>query len=94
MANVDANGLATFDAADDTLLERATAVGNAIDKLANGNAGASTAGETVIFVHGGNTYVYISDAVAGFAAGDELIELTGIDSLTTITVANNNITIG
>jgi hypothetical protein len=93
-AGVDANGLATFNAADDTFAEKLAAVAAAIDEDGNGAANNTTAGETVIFVHNGDTYVYISDGTTGFGAGDDIIKLTGITSLTTITVTNNNITIG
>jgi hypothetical protein len=94
-AVVDANGLATFDAADDTLAEKLTAVAQAIDETTAGVDDNSTAvGETVIFVHSGDTYVYISDANSGYGTGDDVIKLTGHTSLTTITIAGDNATIG
>jgi hypothetical protein len=87
MADVDAaTSKATFDAADATLLERLTAVGNAIDKLADGNAGTTSAGETVFFEHSGNTYVYVSDAVTGYGVGDDIIKLSGTTGLASLTI--------
>lgn len=82
-ANVSAGGLATFDAADDTLAEKVTATAAAIELQT-----ATTDGETAFFEHGGDTYVFISDGVAGVSAGDGLIKLTGVTGLTTLTVGD------
>ena len=87
-AAIDANGLATFHADDDTLAEKVAAVAADIQ-----NATANTAGKVAIFQHGGNTYVFITDAAGANTTGDDLIELTGT-SLTTITIAGNNFTGG
>ena len=87
-AAIDANGLATFHADDDTLAEKVAAVAADIQ-----NATANTAGKVAIFQHGGNTYVFITDAAGANTTGDDLIELTGT-SLTTITLAGNNFTGG
>ena len=66
-----AGAAAAFHADDDTLAERITAAENAI-----------TAGDgvSVLFGHGSNSYVFISDADDGVTASDALIELTGFDS--------------
>ena len=96
IASVTAGGKATFDALDDTLAEKLVAVAAAINNAADGTAGATVAGETVFFVHDGDTYVYISDGTAGYGTGDDLIKLTGHTGLATITAAggDNTITIG
>ena len=78
-----------------TLAEKLTAVAQALDETTAGVDDNSTAaGETVIFVHNGDTYVYISDANSGYGVGDDLIKLTGHTSLTTITIGGDNATIG
>lgn len=82
-ANVSAGGLATFDAADDTLAEKVTAVAAAIELQT-----ATTDGEAAFFEHAGDTYVFISDGVAGVGAGDGLIKLTGVTGLTTLTIGD------
>jgi hypothetical protein len=47
------------------------------DAVEDAAAFTVAAGETVIFEFGGNTYVYVADANAGFDAGDGLVELVG-----------------
>ena len=63
--------MAVFHADDDTLAEKITAVENAL------TAGM---GQSIHFMDGGNTYIFISDADNTVDAGDALIELTGFDS--------------
>lgn len=77
-ANVQtsAGGMVTFAGGDNTLALKTAAVQADIELDASG--------AIAMFVDGGNTYVYY----AGLAAGnvdDQLIQLTGIASLTTIT---------
>lgn len=69
-------GLVTFHASDNTLALKTAAV--------QADAELDTAGAVAMFVDGGNTYVYY----AGMAAGnldDQLVQLTGMSALTTIT---------
>ena len=70
-----ANGVkATFNAADTTFAQHLAAVENAL----TGNT--ATAWETAIWVEAAtDTYVFISDGVAGIGANDLLIKLAGID---------------
>ena len=71
-------GIATFNAADDTLAERITAVEAGL------TAGTEATNNIGIFEHGGNTYVFIHDGTAGLANTDGLIELTGVTGITAI----------
>jgi hypothetical protein len=49
---------------------------------ANITAGTTAAGESAVFVFQGQAYLYVSDAVNGYAAaGDLVIQLTGITTL-------------
>jgi Ca2+-binding RTX toxin-like protein len=90
-AAISANGIATFNAADDTLAERITATQAAIV------LGGNTAGETAAFMSGADAYVFISDGVDGVGADDVLIKLTGVDLTTTsfdlLTISAGNLTI-
>jgi hypothetical protein len=77
-AAIDAvTGLATFDAADNTLALRIIAVEAGIN--AGGASGGGVAGETAIFKSGSDSYVFISDGVDGVGANDVLIKLAGVD---------------
>jgi Ca2+-binding RTX toxin-like protein len=71
-----AGGLVIFHAADNSLALKISAV--EADTLLD------TAGTIAIFVDGGNTYVYYAGTAAG-NADDQLVQLTGITSLVTIT---------
>jgi hypothetical protein len=71
-----AGGLITFAAADNTLALKIAAV--------QADAELDVANSIAMFVDSGNTYVYYAGAAAG-NADDQLIELLGITSLTTIT---------
>ena len=64
--------LAVFHADDDTLVEKITAVENAI--------AVPGLGKAIHFMDSGNTYIFISDADNTVDANDQLIELTGFDS--------------
>ena len=88
-ASINAEGFASFDAADDTLAERITAVEAAINA-----GGAATDGQAAIFTFGSDTYVFISEGTNGVGAGDALIKLVGVTSLSDSTVnAGNNLVI-
>lgn len=84
-AAINAEGIASFAAADDTLAERITAVEAAINA-----GGVAAAGQSAVFEFGADTYVFISEGTNGVGAGDALIKLVGVTGLsdTTITGAN------
>jgi hypothetical protein len=86
-AAINAEGVASFAATDDTLAEQVTAVEAAI--AATGNADGATA----FWENGGNTYVFISEGTNGVGAGDALIELTGVTGLSDSTIATANLTL-
>jgi hypothetical protein len=87
IASIDGTtGVATFNAADDTLAEKITAVANAIN--ASGNATA--AGEMARFFHGGDGYIFISDGVAGVSENDVLIKLAAVNVETFTMTINGN----
>lgn len=88
VAAINAEGICTFDAADDTLAERIVAAEAGINA-----GGAAAAGQFCVFEQGGNSYVFISDGVDGVAAGDMLIQLTGVTGLTGTTITSGNTTI-
>jgi hypothetical protein len=85
-AAISATGLATFDAADDTLAERIVAVEAAMTAV------TAVAGETAVWAQGSDSYVFISDGTAGVDANDVLIKLTGVAVTTGLTVAAGDIT--
>ncbi|ATC32717.1 hypothetical protein CA606_10380 [Caulobacter vibrioides] len=74
-ANISATGLATFHVNDNTLALKLTAI--AADLAAGGEA----AREAAVFVDQGQAYLFLSDGVAGFSAGDAVIQLVGITTL-------------
>jgi Ca2+-binding RTX toxin-like protein len=76
-ALISASGIATFNADDDTLAERITAVQAAIA------LGTNVAGESAAFMSGSDAYMFISDGVAGVGANDVLIKLTGVNLAST-----------
>ena len=86
-ASIDAEGICTFHPNDDDLGERLIA---AEAGLADGGVAA---GAFCVFEHGGNSYVYISDAVAGIAVADHFIRLSGVTGLSDTTITGGNITI-
>ena len=80
-------GLATFNAVDTTFAQHIIAAEAALHL----NAGSPASGATVVWQEGLNSYVFISDAVAGVGANDVLIQLTGVTA-GALTVAGNIIT--
>jgi hypothetical protein len=84
-AAINAEGIASFAAADDTLAERITAVEAGINA-----GGAGAAGEAAVFEFGGDTYVFISEGTDGVGAGDALIKLVGVTGLSDTTVNGDN----
>jgi len=90
-AAIAANGIATFNAADDTLAERIIAVQAAI--AASGTLGAEVAGEFAIWQQGADAFLFVSDGAAGVGAGDVLIQLVGVTvGAGGVTVASGDIT--
>jgi hypothetical protein len=88
-ALISAGGKASFHADDDTFAEKVAAVAADLN-----GATATTAGEVAFFEDGGNTYVFITDATDVDTNGDDIIELTGVTGLSTISVdASSDITI-
>jgi hypothetical protein len=85
-ASIDAEGIATFNAADDTLLERITAVEAGIDA-----SGGAAAGDFAVFTFGSDSYVFISDGTGGLSATDVLIKLTGVTGLTDSTITGGDL---
>jgi Ca2+-binding RTX toxin-like protein len=63
-------GVVTFNAADDTLAERITAVASAL--------GSAVAGNALLFQLSSDSYIYITDGTAGVGSTDVLIKLVGI----------------
>jgi hypothetical protein len=78
-ALIATSGVATFNAADDTLAEKIIAVNTTI------NAGTESAGDGAVFQHGTDAYLFIHDGAAVLTAADTLIKLTGIDLTATAT---------
>lgn len=87
-AAISAEGIATFNAADDTLAEKLTAAEAGINA-----GGAAAAGQFAIFEHSGNSYLFISDGTDGIAATDVFVELTGVTGLSDSTLTGGNLTI-
>ncbi len=87
VAAINAEGIATFNSADDTLAERIVAVEAGI------TAGTESAGDFAIFELDGNSYVFIHDGTAGLASTDVLIKLTGVTSLSDSTISTTDLTI-
>jgi hypothetical protein len=82
-----AGGLVTFATADNTLALKIAAV--------QADTQLDAAQSVAFFVDTGNTYVYYSGAAVG-NTDDQIVQLTGVTALTTITVAgggNNNMVI-
>jgi hypothetical protein len=78
-ANVQqsAGGLVTFAAGDNTLALKIAAI--------QADVQLDAAQSVAFFVDGGNTYVYYAGAAIG-NTDDQVVQLTGITALTTITV--------
>jgi hypothetical protein len=77
-ANVQttSGGLVAFHASDNTLALKIAAV--------QADAELDAAGAVAMFVEGGNSYVYYAGTAAG-NLDDQLVQLTGLATLTTIT---------
>lgn len=82
-AAINAEGIASFASADDTLAERVTAVEAAIA------TGTATEGQMAVFEYAGSTYVFVSNGGDGVEAGDVLVKLTGVTGVTTTTFDDN-----
>ena len=91
-ASITTSGIASFHADDDSLAERITATEAAI--VANGTA---TAGQVAAFMFGTDAYVFISQGTDLVGAGDQLIQLVGVDltnaAFNVVTLANGNMTL-
>lgn len=87
-AAINAEGIASFNVADDTLAEKLTAVAAGVEV-----ATATTAGDIAIFEHGGDSYLFITDGTAGLSATDVLVKLTGVTGLTDSTITAGDLTI-
>lgn len=87
-AAINAEGLATFNAADDTLAEKIAAVNAGL------LAGTEATGQVAIFEHDGSSYLYVYDDTADTVdAADVLIKLTGVTGLTDSTISGGDLTI-
>lgn len=82
VATISAGGVATFNAADNTLALHIAAVAAAQQ---------ATAGATTIWQEGADSYLYISDGTLAVAATDVLIKLTGLTA-GALTISGNAIT--
>lgn len=85
-AAISATGLASFHTDDDTLAERIVAV------EAGMTAATQTAGEVAVFAQGSDSYVFVSDGVAGVGANDVLIKISGVAVSTGFVVTAGDIT--
>ena len=82
VATIGGTGIATFNAADTTLLQHMTAAANAVQAVA---------GATVIWQEGSDAFLLISDNTVGLGATDVLIKLVGVTA-GGLTIAGNAIT--
>jgi hypothetical protein len=57
-----------------------------------GNSTTTTAGSTLLYSDGTDSYLFISDGTAGLGANDVLIKLTGINATTGATFTAGDIT--
>jgi len=81
-------GIATFAAADDTLLEKITAVN------ASMASGTEADNQVAAFVHSGSTYIYIYDNTADTVDNaDGLIKLTGVVATSLTINAGGNLVV-
>jgi len=91
-----AAGVVSFHADDDTLAKRIIAVNDALDDTANdGGTTDASAGESLVFDFGADSYIFISDGVLGIGATDVLIKLVGIDGAAgtdSLTISGGDIT--
>jgi S-layer protein len=83
-ATINANGLATFATTVPATLNDALAqIAASLDDNDNNAAADAVAGEAAVFQFGGQTYIYVSDGVAGHSAADIVIKVTGAPSTIT-----------
>ena len=80
IAAINAEGVATFATADDTLAERITAVEAAIQ------VGSATAGQFAVFEFSGSTYVFVSNGSDTVQAGDVVVKLVGLTGISNTTI--------
>jgi hypothetical protein len=79
-----AGGKVTFATADDTYAEKVTAI--------QADSELDAINSVAFFEDSGNTYVYYAGAATG-DVDDQIVELTGVTGLSTITVTGGDITI-
>ncbi|MEE9265757.1 MAG: hypothetical protein V3V86_03415, partial [Gammaproteobacteria bacterium] len=87
-AAINAEGVCTFNAADDTLAERVTACEAGINA-----SGVAAARQFAIFEHSTNSYLFVSDGVDGIGANDVMFQLSGVTGLGDSTLTAGNLTI-
>lgn len=87
-AAINAEGIASFHATDNTLALKLTAVAAGVEVNT-----ATTAHDIAIFEHDGSSYVFVTDGTAGLSATDYVVKLTGVTGLTDSTIATTNLTI-
>ncbi len=84
VATIGAKGVATFNAADNTL---------ALHLIAAERAVNGTNNATVIWQEGADAFLFISDGTAGLSASDVLIRLAGVTVGSGLTIAGGDITL-
>ena len=84
-AAISGTGLATFNAADSTLAQQIAAVEKAM------TTDTAVAGEAAVWAVGSDSYIFISDGVAGVGANDILIKVTGVAATTGLTLLSGDI---
>lgn len=82
VAQISNTGLANFFTSDNTLALKVAAVAGAL----------STANASAVFTDGGNSYLFVSNGTTGVGAGDALIQLTGVNATTGLTIVSGDIT--
>jgi len=87
-ALINAEGIATFAAADDTLAERVIATEAGINL-----GGAAAVRQFAVFEHSTNSYLFVSDGTDGIAATDMLFQMTGVTGLSDTTLTAGDLTI-
>jgi hypothetical protein len=83
-AQINSEGIANFEATDNTLAEKITATAAA---LGNGNSN----GDFAVFEHSGSTYVFVSDGINAVANTDAFIQLTGVTGISNTTVTGGDL---
>jgi hypothetical protein len=87
-ALINAEGIATFAAADDTLAERVIATEAGINL-----GGIAAVRQFAVFEHSTNSYLFVSDGVDAIGAADMLFQLTGVTGLSDTTITAGDLTI-